>query len=120
VITGASSGVGVELGLAVDVFVNNAGFGTAGLFCDVDIDREVLMVETNLEAAVAFSGAWVPSMVRRRRGAVLIIVARRGVAAIAGNQRMVVPNTILATAAHAAPFVPRSVSGSQPARVPSL
>lgn len=60
-----------RLGLRVGVLVNNAGFGTGGLFQDLDYAQEVLMVRTNVEAVVALCSALVPPMVERRRGAIL-------------------------------------------------
>ena len=64
-----------ELGLSVDVLINNAGFGTGGRFQDLDPAREVEMVRTNVEAVVALCGRFVPDMVRRRRGAVLNVAS---------------------------------------------
>ena len=58
-------------GLTVDVLVNNAGFGSAGKFQDLDQEGEVSMVRTNVEGVVGLCGAYVPGMVARGRGAVL-------------------------------------------------
>ena len=69
-----------ELGLTVEVLVNNAGFGSAGRFHELDGDREVEMVRLNVEAVVALCTRFVPPMVARRQGAVL------NVASIAGFQ----------------------------------
>jgi uncharacterized protein len=60
-----------ELGLIVEVLVNNAGFGTAGRFAELDQERELEMVRLNVEAVVALCGRFVPEMVERGRGAVL-------------------------------------------------
>jgi uncharacterized protein len=69
-----------ELGLQVDVLVNNAGFGTAGLFQRLDGEREAEMVRLNCEVVVALCGRFVPEMVERGGGAVL------NVASVAGFQ----------------------------------
>jgi uncharacterized protein len=58
-------------GRDVDVLVNNAGFGSAGRFQDLDGDKETLMVRTNCEAIVALCARYVPPMVDRGRGAIL-------------------------------------------------
>ena len=69
-----------RLGLRIDVLVNNAGFGTAGLFQRLDGEREAEEVRLNCEAVVALCGHFVPQMVDRGEGAVL------NVASIAGFQ----------------------------------
>ena len=46
-----------ELGLVVEVLVNNAGFGTRGPFQELDQERELEMVRLNVEAVVALCGA---------------------------------------------------------------
>jgi short-subunit dehydrogenase len=58
-------------GRDVDVLVNNAGFGSAGRFQDLEGDKETLMVRTNCEAVVALCAKYVPAMVERGRGAIL-------------------------------------------------
>lgn len=60
-----------ELQLTVEVLVNNAGFGSGGLFYELDAEREAEMVRLNVEAVVSLCGRYVPEMVRRGRGAVL-------------------------------------------------
>ena len=64
-----------ELGLVVEVLVNNAGFGSAGRFAELDQDRELELVRLNVEAVVALCGRFVPEMVRRGRGAVLNVAS---------------------------------------------
>lgn len=69
-----------ELPLKVDILINNAGFGSAGNFQSLDLENEVQMVRTNVEAVVDLCGRFVPGMVRRGEGAVL------NVASVAGFQ----------------------------------
>jgi short-subunit dehydrogenase len=64
-----------ELGLDVEVLVNNAGFSTAGRFWQNDPDREVGLVRTNVEAVVALSRAFLPAMVERGRGGLLNVAS---------------------------------------------
>ena len=64
-----------RLGLTVDVLVNNAGFGTGGLFQDLEADREVEMVRVNAEAVVDLCGRFVPAMVARGAGGVLNVAS---------------------------------------------
>jgi uncharacterized protein len=67
-------------GRDVEVLVNNAGYGSAGKFQELDPESEAQMVRTNCEAIIALCGEYVPQMVERGRGAVL------NVASIAGFQ----------------------------------
>jgi short-subunit dehydrogenase len=60
-----------ELGLEVEVLVNNAGFGSAGDFIDEERERQVEMVRVNCEAVVDLTGRYLPAMARRGRGAVI-------------------------------------------------
>jgi len=62
-------------GIEVDVLVNNAGFGSAGRFQDLDADDELRMVRTNVEAIVDLCTAYVPGMVARGRGAILNVAS---------------------------------------------
>ena len=64
-----------ERGLTVEVLANNAGFGTAGRFDRLDLERELDMVRLNVEAVVDLCGRYVPELVRRGRGAVLNVAS---------------------------------------------
>jgi uncharacterized protein len=61
--------------LAVEVLVNNAGFGSGGAFVELEAEKEAEMVRTNVEAVVALTGIFVPEMVERGRGAVLNVAS---------------------------------------------
>jgi short-subunit dehydrogenase len=87
-----------DRGVTVDVLVNNAGFGSAGRFWDLDSDKEVAMVRTNAEAVVGFCGTYVPRMVNRGRGAIL------NVASVAGFQPIPRQATYAATKAFVVSF----------------
>ena len=65
----------VRRGLTVEVLVNNAGFGSGGLFHRLDAAREVEMVRTNCEAVVHLCGEYVPQMVERGRGGILNVAS---------------------------------------------
>jgi uncharacterized protein len=64
-----------DRGREVDVLVNNAGFGSAGRFQDLDLDAERRMVRTNVEAVLDLCSVYVPQMVERGRGAVLNVAS---------------------------------------------
>jgi short-subunit dehydrogenase len=65
-------------GLTVEVLVNNAGFGTAGRFQELDPEREVSLVRTNVDAVVAFCAMYASKMAERGRGAILNVASTAG------------------------------------------
>lgn len=65
----------VDLGLVVDVLVNNAGFSTTGPVTGADPSREVAMVRTDVEAVIDLCASHVGPMVERGRGAVLNVAS---------------------------------------------
>ena len=67
-----------ELGLEVEILVNNAGFATGGPFHEADPARELEQVRVLVEAVVALTSAFVPDMVRRGRGAILNVASTAG------------------------------------------
>jgi short-subunit dehydrogenase len=67
-----------ELGLDVDVLVNNAGFGTHGRFTEIDPARDAEQVRLNCEALVTLAHAFLPGMVSRRRGGVITVASTAG------------------------------------------
>src|SRR5438093_3162081 len=52
----------------VDWLVNNAGFGTNGLFAGLPLEREIEEVQLNVGALVALTRLCLPGMVERRAG----------------------------------------------------
>jgi short-subunit dehydrogenase len=67
-----------ELGLDIEVLVNNAGFATNGAFDEADPERELEQVRVLVEAPVALTSAFVPAMVKRGRGAILNVASTAG------------------------------------------
>jgi short-subunit dehydrogenase len=67
-----------DLGLDVDVLVNNAGFATGGAFAESDPEREVEQVRVLCEAVVALTSAFLPGMVQRGSGGVLTVASTAG------------------------------------------
>jgi len=68
-----------ELGLQVEILINNAGFATVGEpFHEADPDRELEQVRVDVEAVVALTSAFLPAMVARGRGAVLNVASTAG------------------------------------------
>jgi uncharacterized protein len=67
-----------ELGIEVDLLVNNAGFGSYGRFVETESERLVDQVRVNCEAVVALTRAFLPPMVERGRGGVITIASTAG------------------------------------------
>ena len=57
--------------VAVDVLVNNAGFGLHAPFLELALDRQLEIIKVNVNALVALTGLFLPEMVRRRAGGIL-------------------------------------------------
>lgn len=64
----ATEGAGIE----VDILIENAGLGQYGAFTTNPIDQELSQVRVNCEAVVRIARLFIPRMVERRRGWVLI------------------------------------------------
>jgi uncharacterized protein len=62
-------------GLAVDLLVNNAGFGTCGRFEDIATDRDRDQLMVNVVALTDLTHALVPGMLRRGGGAVVNVAS---------------------------------------------
>src|ERR1700691_3445701 len=62
-------------GLQVDVLVNNAGFGEYGEFLQSRLESQVSMVQVNCTAVVHLTRLFLPAMVERRRGWVMIVAS---------------------------------------------
>jgi uncharacterized protein len=67
-----------ELGLDVEILVNDAGFATGGPFHEADPERELAQVRVLVEAPVALTSAFLPAMVERGRGAILNVGSTAG------------------------------------------
>jgi uncharacterized protein len=67
-----------ERGFVVDHLINNAGFGTAGRFESMDVEREASMVRVNCESIVVLSRALLRGMLDRKRGGILNVASTAG------------------------------------------
>jgi hypothetical protein len=64
--------------LAVDVLVNNAGFGVLGAFADLPLDRQLGMVDVNVRGLTELTHRFLPAMRARRRGRIMIVASVAG------------------------------------------
>ncbi len=60
-----------EQGIQVDVLVNNAGFATYGYFHELDMARELELLQVNIVALTHLTRLYLPGMVARRSGKIL-------------------------------------------------
>ena len=67
-----------RLGLEIEFLVNNAGFGTSGAFVELEVGRQLEMIQVNVAALVALTRAFLPAMVARRRGRILNVGSTAG------------------------------------------
>jgi uncharacterized protein len=68
--------------LAIEILINNAGFGHYGELTKVDVHRLLDMVQVNCSAVVHLTRLYLPDMIRRRRGDVLIVSSRAAFQAV--------------------------------------
>lgn len=61
----------IEIGL----LVNNAGYGSFGEFSTLDGDREASMVNVNCTAVVRLTHLFLPGMIARKKGDILIVAS---------------------------------------------
>lgn len=64
-----------ELGVPVDLLVNNAAFGTYGLFGALPGEGEIAQVRVNVEAVVALTHALLQPMLERGRGGIIQVAS---------------------------------------------
>jgi uncharacterized protein len=64
-----------EKGIEIELLINNAGFGQYGEFHSIEKQRLLEMVQVNCLAVVHLSRLYLPEMVARRRGDVLILAS---------------------------------------------
>jgi short-subunit dehydrogenase len=65
----------VGAGLPVEILVNNAGLGQYGAFHTNSTEQELSQIRVNCEAVVRLSRLFVPHMIDRRRGWVMVVAS---------------------------------------------
>jgi len=68
--------------IEIDLLVNSAGFGRHGEFHAIEKQRLLDMVQVNCSAVVHLTHLYLPEMVARRRGDVLIVASTAGFQAV--------------------------------------
>lgn len=67
-----------ELGLEVDVLINNAGFGGYGYFHERDLALEQKMVQVNITSLMNLTHLYLKGMVKRNKGSILNVASTAG------------------------------------------
>jgi short-subunit dehydrogenase len=62
-------------GVQVAVLVNNAGFGDRGSFVQLDLERQMNMVQVNVSAATELTHRFLPGTLRNGRGGILNVAS---------------------------------------------
>ena len=64
-----------QLGITIDVLVNNAGFGARGAYAEIDYEIEARMIQVNVAALAHLTRLFLPGMLARRSGKVLNVAS---------------------------------------------
>ncbi len=64
-----------ERGVAVDLLVNNAGFGDTGRFWEAPLEKTLGMIDLNVRSLVELTRRFLPGMVARGRGRIVNVVS---------------------------------------------
>jgi len=64
-----------EKGIKIELLINNAGFGQYGEFPTIELQRLLDMVQVNCSAVVHLTRLFLPQMIHRKRGDVLILAS---------------------------------------------
>jgi hypothetical protein len=64
-----------EKSIEIDLLINNAGFGQYGEFHTIETKRLLDMVQVNCAAVIHLTRLYLPDMVKRKRGDILILAS---------------------------------------------
>jgi short-subunit dehydrogenase len=67
-----------RIGVQIDFLVNNAGFGASGAFADLELARELEMIQLNITSLMILTRSFLPAMIARRSGRILNIGSTAG------------------------------------------
>ena len=69
-------------GIEIELLVNNAGFGAYGAFHKSELSRDLEMVQVKCSAVVELTRIFLPEMVARKHGDILIVASVAGYQAV--------------------------------------
>lgn len=62
----------------IDILINNAGFGVFGNFIETDLEKEISMIRTNIEALHILTKLYLKDMVKKDKGHILNVASIAG------------------------------------------
>ena len=68
----------VQRGFAVDLLINNAGFGARGKFWELPLDKQTAMMRLQIETLMELTFHLLPGMIERHRGAIINVSSMTG------------------------------------------
>lgn len=69
----------------LQILINNAGFGVPGRFVEIQLERNIAMIQVHILAAVRLCRAALPGMIARGRGAIINVSSIAAFMASPGN-----------------------------------
>jgi len=75
----------IARGRPVEVLINNAGFGTVGYFWEIDLGRQLDMIQVHVGASVRLIRAVLPGMISRGRGSIINVSSLAAFVPTPGN-----------------------------------
>jgi short-subunit dehydrogenase len=64
--------------LEIDFLINNAGFGSMGEFTELDLERELAMIDLNVRSLVELTHRFLAPMKERKSGAIINVASTAG------------------------------------------
>ncbi len=62
----------------IDLLINNAGFGLFGEFTEIDLDKEISLIDTNIKATHILTKLYAKSMKKKNKGKILNVASIAG------------------------------------------
>jgi short-subunit dehydrogenase len=94
---------------ALDLLINNAGFGSYGHFTDVSADRHEDMINVHVTTSIRLCRAALPLMLKRGRGGIINVASVAAFFPLSGNSTYAASKAYLVTFSEA---LQREVAGS--------
>jgi len=69
-------------GLTIDLLINNAGFGAMGDFANLDLERQLNMIDLNVKSLVELTHRFIQPMRARKQGAIINVASTAGFQAV--------------------------------------